>query len=208
VDFLDHWQTLIAGLVGGSAAITAVVFALLSERRRRKREAMALRVALGAEIRQFALRAYEAHLSIRRRLDSDEPISVHQLDDDTRFPIAVIYPNIAGSLGTLEQHAHEVVIFYGQIDLMRDAVRRLKGQLRLDDPVDRPTAATLVNVLVDVCREAQNVLPAFAGTPRSENDAEFIEVVTKAREIWEKKRGAFFSPPPFKPGAWAASNRG
>jgi hypothetical protein len=86
VNIVDHWQTLIAGLVGAGAAIVAVVFALLSERRRRKQEATALRVALGAEIRQFALRAYEAHLSIGRRLEAGEPISVHQLDDDARFP--------------------------------------------------------------------------------------------------------------------------
>ena len=91
------------------------------------------------------------------------------------------------------------MIFYGEIDLMRDAVRRLKRQLISDSPVDMPTAATLVAVLLDVCREAQNVLPAFAGTPRSEHDAEFLGVVTKARESWEKKRGSFFSPPPFNP---------
>src|SRR5271168_470416 len=117
VDFLNHWQTLIAGLMGAGAAIAAVVFALLSERRRGKREAAALRVALGAEIRQFALRAYEAHLSIRCRLENREPISVHQLDDHARFPAPVIYPNVANGLGMLEGHAHEVVIFYGRIDL-------------------------------------------------------------------------------------------
>src|SRR6266446_5189305 len=194
VDFVDHWQTLIAGLVGASAAIAAVVFALLSERRRRRREATALRVALGAEIRQFAFRAYEAHLSMRRRLENGEPISVHQLDDDARFPAPVIYPNVANGLGMLQGHAHEVVIFYGRIDLMRDAIARLKGQLKPDDQVDRPTAATLVSVLLDICREAQNALPAFAGTPRSEHDAEFTGVVTSALEIWDKKQGRFLSP--------------
>ncbi len=169
---------------------------------------MALRVALGAEIRQFALRAYDAHLSIRRRLENGGAISLHQLDDDARFPAAIIYPNVAANLGTLERHAHEAVIFYGQIDLMRDAMHRLKGQLKPDDTIDRPTAAMLVTVLLDVCHEAQNILPAFVGTPRSEHDAEFIGVVTEAREIWEKKKGTFFFPPPFKPWTWATPDEG
>lgn len=196
--FLDHWQSLIAGLVAAAAAIAAVAFTLRAERRRRDREAAAIIVALGAEIRQFALRAYEAHLSLRRRLENSEPISVHQLDDDARFPAPVIYPNIANGLGMLGRNAHTVVIFYGRVDLMRDAIRRLREKLRPDDPVDRPTAATLAGVLLDTCREALTVLPAFAGTPRSEHDAEFAGVVTQALGIWEKKKGNFLSPTPPK----------
>jgi len=185
--FFDHWQSLIAGSVGAGAAIVAVVFTLRAERRRRDQEASAITIALGAEIRQFALRAYEAHLNLRRRLENNEPISVHQLDDDARFPAPVIYPNIAKGLGMLGKNAHVVVIFYGRVDLMRDAIRRLREKLRPDDPIDNPTAATLVAVLLDTCRAALEVLPAFASTPRSEHDAEFIKVVTRAIEIWEKK---------------------
>lgn len=43
--FLDHWQSLIAGLAGASAAIAAILFTLRAERRRRDQEAEAITIA-------------------------------------------------------------------------------------------------------------------------------------------------------------------
>ena len=72
---------------------------------------------------------------------------MHRLDDDARFPAPVIYPNIASSLGILGEYAHAVVTFYGRIDLLPDAIRRVQQKLRPDDPIDRATIATLIAVL-------------------------------------------------------------
>jgi hypothetical protein len=146
IALLAHWQSLAAGLLGAGAAIAAVVFTLRSERRRRQREADSLRASLGVEIRLFANRAYEAHRRLVARLDSGEEIMVHHLEDDSRFPAPIVYNNISDSLGTLGDYVHDVVLFYGQVDLMTDAIRRLGNLLSSTGKVDQPTAAHLRNL--------------------------------------------------------------
>jgi hypothetical protein len=50
--WLDHWQALLAGVLGFGAAIVVVAFTLRSERRRADRDLEALRRSLGIEVRQ------------------------------------------------------------------------------------------------------------------------------------------------------------
>jgi len=129
VALLDHWQSLAAGLLGAAAAIAAVVFRLRSEARRHKRETDSFRASLGVEIRLFALRAYEGYRMVVARLDSGNEILVRHLEDDTRFPAPIVYRNISSSLGTLGEYTHDVVLFYGQVQLVTDAIQRLGNLL-------------------------------------------------------------------------------
>ncbi|MGH8738095.1 MAG: hypothetical protein ACREVC_12115 [Burkholderiales bacterium] len=205
VGFLDHWQSLMAGLLGFAAAIIAVVLTLLAEHRRRNKETSALKVALGAEIRQFALRAYDAHQAVRHRLENRELLSVRQLDDDARFPAPIIYPNVANALGMLREHAHAVVVFYGRVALIRDAITRLHEEPPPNDHADYgPTAVMLADALLDACYGVQGVLHAFAGTPGSENDAKFVADVTDARRTWDAQKGGLLHPPSFQGGGWTS----
>jgi len=208
IALLDHWQSLAAGLLGAGAAIAAVVFTLRSERRRRQREADSLRASLGVEIRLFANRAYEGHRRLVARLDSGEQIMVHHLEDDARFPAPIVYSNISDSLGTLGDYAHDVVLFYGQVDLTTDAIRRLGNLLSSTGKVDQPTAAHLADTLLNACQSAVAVLPAFKNTPRSEYDAEFAHVVSKAVKTWAPKKIRFSGAPPFEPFSWGAPQNG
>ena len=204
-NFLDHWQSLIARLVGAAAAIAAVLFTLRGEARRRNLEVDSLRAALGIEIRLFALRAYEGHLRIRARLAAGEQILVRNLEDDARFPSPVIYRNTSNALGAFGNYTHDIVLFFGQVDLTADAIRRLSNLLSPNGSVDRPTATHLADSLLTACLAAVAVQPAFKGTPRSEHGAEFSAVVSKALKTWEAIKARFSEAAPFTPFSWGES---
>jgi hypothetical protein len=208
VALLDHWQSLAAGLLGAGAAIAAVVFTLRSEARRRQREAGSLKASLGVEIRLFAKRAYDGYRMLAARLDSGEEILVRHLEDDARFPTAVVFRNISSSLGTLGDYTHDVVLFYGQIQLLTDAIQRLGNLLSSTGKVDQPTAAHLADTLLGACQSAVSVLPAFKNTPRSQYDTEFAGVVSEAVKAWAPKKIRFSGPPPFEPFAWGRPQSG
>jgi hypothetical protein len=129
--WLKKWQDLIAGLVGAAALVWTVRWTLLAERRRDKQEARALRTALGAEIRQFGASAVDgfrriaAILSTGAGLGSVVSVSPQQLGNVARFPDPVVYQHSAARLGTLGDYAHGVVFFFGQVTLVKDALRRL-----------------------------------------------------------------------------------
>jgi hypothetical protein len=106
--------------------------------------------------------------------------------------------------GTLGDYAHDVVLFYGQVELMTDAIRRLGNLLSSTGKVDQPTAAHLADALLGACQSAVAVLPAFKNTPRSQYDAEFSGVISEAAKAWAPKKIRFSGPPPFEPFAWRA----
>lgn len=113
--WLDRWQALIAGLVGAAALIWTVRWTLLAERRRQEKENQALRTALGAEFRHYAGRTLDG---CRRLIDmllavpevlGGVPISSQQIENIARLPDAVVYPGTAGKLGTLGDHARNLI---------------------------------------------------------------------------------------------------
>src|SRR5271170_2941002 len=118
INILHDWQDLaagilafFAGILGFSAAIYAVSATLRGERRRDERELLAIQQALTAEIFQFATLALEAHKEVKR-LATTRPnagVTIHDLEEATRFPDPVIYPNTANRLGLLGDHANDVV---------------------------------------------------------------------------------------------------
>jgi len=66
VDFVDHWQTLVAGLIALITAIITVFVTLKVERQKADREIDALRNSLAVELRQLIPRALGAHTSLKK----------------------------------------------------------------------------------------------------------------------------------------------
>src|SRR5271155_1104661 len=138
INILHDWQDLaagilafFAGILGFSAAIYAVSATLRGERRRDERELLAIQQALTAEIFQFATLALEAHKEVKR-LATTRPnagVTIHDLEEATRFPDPVIYPNTANRLGLLGDHANDVVFFFSQIQVIRAPVSRIRRDL-------------------------------------------------------------------------------
>lgn len=93
VDFIDHWQTPIAGLIALIAAIITVVVTLKVERRKVDRELDALRKSLAIELRQLIPRALGVHDSLTKLgAKTDGPITARMLESLSRMPAPIIYP--------------------------------------------------------------------------------------------------------------------
>lgn len=97
---LDHWQSLVAGLVALLAAWMAVRWTEGIERRKERREAAAIRASVAVEVQQFI----DTLLRVRGliRTGSSEP-NFNPLDllRYTQFHQPVVYPAIADRIGML-----------------------------------------------------------------------------------------------------------
>src|SRR5487761_2262635 len=100
VDFVDHWQTLLAGLIALIAAIITVFVMLKVERRQVEREIDALRKSLAIELRQIIPRALGAHTSLQKLgSKADKPITARMVESVARVPVPIVYPANAHKIG-------------------------------------------------------------------------------------------------------------
>src|SRR5579872_2170384 len=118
IDFVDHWQAILAGIVGFAAAVLVVWLTLRSEHRKREQEVEALRRSLGVEIRQVILSARSAHLAFRSMAQNRAvQITARMLESYAYPPEPIIYRACADKIGLLGQHAMEVVTIYRQAEI-------------------------------------------------------------------------------------------
>jgi len=193
ISWLHEWQELVGAIIGASALAFTVWWTLSSERRKRHDEATAFRVALGVELRQFASRALGRHEAVLGLLprpivkDGYIDSNVSALIELVRFPDPVIYAHAAGNVGVLGESAHFIVLFYNDLWNVTDTVRELATAYAPRAPNLFPTNQVIyVAALLLVATEnAVKALPAFAGMVGSENDEQFKQAVTKAREEYE-----------------------
>jgi hypothetical protein len=197
IHWLHKWQELAGGLIGAIAITSTVWWTLNSERRRRDREAEALRIALGSELRQFAARALQGAQGLilaatPAAVGMVEPqLSDADLQNHTRFVDPVVYPNSSAGLGLLGQHAYAVVLFFAQIETMRDAVRRYRESHSVQTAfgtrwatIGRTQMLAFADALLAAAEAGVEAIPAFPNTPRSEFDREFEQAVVAARQTY------------------------
>jgi hypothetical protein len=164
-----------------AAAILAVVTTLRAERRKSAAEDRTFRHALGAEVRQFGLLAYEALIRLQRH-----NITIQTIEDVARFPSPVIYASNGHRIGSLGDHdAQQVVYFYGQIDILVSAVARMRRDFPRGAPVGRAEIEALSDALFDACKAAVGLFPPLSvGMAENPNDAIFREAV----EVYKAER--------------------
>ena len=86
-DWLDHWQTLIAGGVALLAALIAVQITLRVERRKADREVDALRKSLAVEFRLQIARAFDVYDGLRELGNKpDGSITARMVEGKSRMP--------------------------------------------------------------------------------------------------------------------------
>lgn len=162
VDFVDHWQTLLAGLIALIAAIITVFVTLKVERRTADRELEALRKSLAIELRQIILRALGVYDSLTKLgRNTNEPITARMVESYSRMSAPVIYLGNAHKIGLLEKDAMDVVIVYGQLDNARDGVARLTTSPRTPDDISRQAVLVTAKAFLEACIHAQSVLPTL-----------------------------------------------
>jgi hypothetical protein len=191
IEWLHHWQELIGAVLGAAALIYTVWITLGSERRKREDEANSLRVALGAEVRQFAVNALKVYREVLSLLpeNTSTPWAAHvalaRLQKIVRFPDPVIFPHSAPNLGSLGENAHEIVQFFNQISTIFDKVEHSISADGLPAMVTTPALAQMIEAaeaLLAATETAVKTLPAFADTPQSEHDAAFATSIAIERQ--------------------------
>jgi hypothetical protein len=196
IEGIKGWQDLIAGVVGAAVLAYTVYVTLSTERRRRDSEADAMRIALGAEVRQFAGRAINAHGAICHRLrkagavGGTVRVTIIQIRGDTRFPEPVVYPNSADRLGLLGPLAHDVVYFFAQVNVVQEALRLLGENTEPNAYLFREQVVSLASALLNAAEAGIRAFPAFPS----------IRDPEKIREATVKARAAFDSGESTTPG--------
>jgi hypothetical protein len=189
LDMLDHWQRLLAGLLGFGAVIMAVRFTLGAERRKQDRELVALRRSFGVEFRQCLLAALGAHQSMKKLAQSQTPITVRVIENLVILQKPVIYPASANKIGLLGAQAMDIVATYGLLQAVRDSIARLQRH-RTPDNIASILVASTAGALVRVCIEGAAVLPNLkTEVPHiDERDDALIQLISNEAATWEIAR--------------------
>jgi hypothetical protein len=178
VDLIDHWQALIAGALGFTAAIVAVVLTLRIERRKLEREMEALQKSLAVELRQQVANALIAGKALAELARSGHPITARMVHSLSLVPAPLVYPASADKIGLLGYGAMDVVIVYSLIELGRNGTASLIGS-RDPDNISPDTVDVTAGAFLHACTYAQSVLPKLkTGVPEhDQKDAVLIEKI-------------------------------
>ena len=180
VDLIDHWQTLLAGLIALIAAIITVFVTLKVERRKVDREVDALRKSLAIELRQLVRRALGAHTSLQKLgSKADGPITARMVESLSRMPVPIVYSANAHKIGLLEGGAMDVVIVYGLLEFARDGAARLMTY-RTPNDITPSLVLTTAEAFLKACKYAQSVLPKLRTGVASHDDRD-VELLQRIR---------------------------
>ena len=186
LDLIDHWQTLIAGLLALGAAAITVFFTLKVERRKADRELDALRKSLAVELRQLVPRALGVYGSLAKvGSKTNAPITARMLESLSQMPISVVYPANAHRIGLLEEDAMDVVMVYGLLEIARSGVARLITTYRTPDNISPCVVLKTAEAFLEACKYARSVLPKLrTGVASHEGrDAELIQSIGAASSV-------------------------
>lgn len=192
LDAFDHWQSLLAGALGFTAAIFVVVLTLRSERRKADRDLEALRRSVGVEIRQSVAVALGTFQSLSKLAQKEDgPITYRMVQSYALFQNALIFPAIADKIGLLGAQAMEVLIFYNLVDTVRRGVERL-ANYRTPDDISPIVVAGTANSLVPTLQQGCAVIAALpTKEPKTqERDATLAAQIASETGSWGEVRAA------------------
>jgi hypothetical protein len=165
---LDHWQSLVAGLVALLAAVIALGGGELFARCKERRENDAILGSLAPEIRQLLSTLFETHGVFEKLTRANARMTARDLMKHTELRQPVAYPAAADKLGRLGPRlAGGVSAFYANIEHIK-----FSGKIVAADPSDilsPPDWEGLAALFVQACR---NSLPLLDALPRDEADAD------------------------------------
>jgi len=190
LDALDHWQALLAGVLGFAAATIAVVLTLRSEQRKAARDLEALRQSIGIEIRQCTAVTFGTfRLLAKLAQKEDGPITYRMVQSCAHFQDALIFPSVADKVGLLGSEAMELLVFYNLIETVRRAVSNLEN-FRTPDNISPLVVAATVSSLVAVLRKGCVIIAVLkTGDNRiEERDQTLTNEIDAATAAWETVR--------------------
>ncbi len=195
VDALDHWQTLVTGVLAFVAGFGTVVATMIIARRqiaaaredadkvivatreqtettvRLERERVSsevgvLRAALAVELRLQIARALGAYDGLYGLgFMPNAPITARMVESKSRTAAPIIYPANAGKIGLLGAEAMDVVIVYDLLEIARDGAARLMN-FRSPDDIAPAVVVGTADAFLEACVYARGVLPKFQTATR------------------------------------------
>jgi hypothetical protein len=190
LDLVDHWQTVIAGLIALIAAIITVRVTLRVERGKADRELDALRRSIAVELRQHIATALSAYDGLNRLGSTPNPeITARTVKRASRMVAPIIYPANAGKIGLLGAEATDVMIAYDHLEDARDRATRLVTPSTGDDVTGIPVKE-MAAAFLEACEYARGVLPRLrTGDPSL--DAQDEALNQKIDDALAAQRSAF-----------------
>jgi hypothetical protein len=170
LDLLDHWQSLVGGLLAFLAAVIVVGGSEFFARQKEQRETDAIRASLAVEIRQTINVLIDTHKVFKRALDKGTQVTAGDLNRGARLPKPTVYEASADKIGLLGALAPGVASFFIAIDRIGVSVDVITN-LPLGEVVDKTALGSLVALFEQAC---QRSLPLLDALPRVEADAENI----------------------------------
>ena len=181
-DFLDHWQTLTAGLLALLAAFITVIVTLSIEHRKNAREVDAMRKSLAIELRQQIPLALAAHVSLKKLSQkTDSPITARMVEDLAQVPIPFVYRDNVGRIGLFGTDAMDVVIIYQLLDIARDGIATI-ARSRDPDNIDQRRVAMVAGAFLAACVSAKDVLLRLR-TGVADHDSKDAILIQKISEV-------------------------
>jgi hypothetical protein len=184
-DWVDHWQTLIAGgfalLAGFGTVVGTMIIArrqiaasrdeanrviaatreqtettVRLERERISSELDALRKSLGVELRQQIPGAFRAYDNLRGLASKpDGPITARMVASKAQMPAPIIFSANAGKIGLLEGDAMDVLIVYTLLEDARGYAARLTI-FRTPDDISSAVVMETAQVFLMACECARD----------------------------------------------------
>jgi hypothetical protein len=192
IDLLDHWQTLIAGVLAlvaawltiratkraadeeikASQAQTATTVRL--ERERISSEVETLRKSLAVEIRQYIDILIKTREILRRLSEPEKRMLAGDLRSVAVFYPPTVYRASADRIGLLGPLAVSVTSFYTTLERLNFTARLITNDP--EELVSRENIEEVASLLVQACRTS---LPLLSELPFDERDADFRAIIAK-----------------------------
>jgi hypothetical protein len=192
VDWIDHWQTLIAGVLALVAAwltIRATKRAACEEikasqaqtettvrleRERVSSEVETLRKSLAVEIRQYIDILIKTREILRRLSGPEKRMLAGDLRSVAVFYPPTVYPASADRIGLLGPLAVSVTSFYTTLERLNFTARLITNDP--EELVSRENIEEVASLLEQACRTS---LPLLSELPFDERDADFRAIIAK-----------------------------
>ena len=154
LDLLDHWQSLVAGVLAFIAAVIVVVGAEWFARRRDRQEAAAISASLAIEILEFTDTLLRVRDTIQA-LVTEPKFARRELLTLMEFHPPVVYPAIADRIGLMRSSlAMDVVGFYADVE-------RVKYIARIEADDLKAQISSIVKLIEAICRKRLPLLEAL-----------------------------------------------
>lgn len=183
-DLLDHWQTLVAGVLAVLAAVGGTVVAVSAARR----EVKAMRLSLAVEIRRLVNVLLQARETFRRASSENKPLLADDVVKEISRGAPIVFPAMADRIGLLGfRLAPYVLMFYANLTQLEHAGRM--AATMVEPPVCRPDdLRALMKLIEDACRHKYcRCCPNFHGTkptPTPNSKRRLKQWVSRAGRQW------------------------